>query len=358
MTIIYYYIQGRPPSRKKVLLQRYYSDSALNALSPIPVHSFISPSPAPLKQSPRANGYSPRAVPFPSPLAMISSPLAQPLSPRQRTTLRSPVTPRDLRNAAILPPSSPVNKCRVPCSPMGPVGRSLLASPASPRSPIDLSIRPSRHQGIGRSPLASRSLNLPPSPITSTDSNSPKPLPQRSGEQASSPLLRAYLANNKNRIFKPMPGNGEKVTVIGLEAKTTTPPPTPGGPNSFHQSQESRSSELDSFLSNLTKQKAHSQPYNTNPEYCLRLPSIESPMDFSCLLKDTSRTPSHQMQARSSSLVMPNFNEDSNDQIKVGCFPLLPQYLLCFLSAVNFDLSKTKPHLLVFKVFTSSVFLH
>ena len=378
-------MKGRPPSRKKVLLQRYYSDSALqlssqpkphpspvqNKLIPSPLHnkplpsplcnrtqpsplqnrsspsqnhSFASPNPVGALSSPRnlpAYSYSPRpsprssAVPFPSPLALKSSPLTVPLSPRQRNSLlRSPVTPRDLRNAAILPPSSPGGGGRsrysrgVPCSPMGPVGRSLLASPASPRSPMDLSVRPtpaSLRQQHGRSPLASRALNLPPSPITSTDSNSPKPLPlSKNSETSSSPLLRAYLANNKSRIFKPIPtGGGEGVTVIGLMSSmggsengsdsggggvnTTTPPPTPGGGLIQREdSVSSSASELAGIFSHqpgspLDASTTLPPPPQSQPESLIRLPSIDTPMDFSSLLKDSSRitfrTPSTSSQS-------------------------------------------------------------
>ena len=228
---------GRPPSRKKHLLARYYSDSALLSSSvPRPVtstsksptravvltpgepavsvtkltpgdnsgHNFTSPRPVPtarhqyspaqisaVPQSPR-NNYSPL---HPSPLTKQPS-LTVP--EKQYTPLRSPVTPRDLRNSSILPPNSPQRTKLITCSPMGPVGRSLLSSPASPRAPIDLTVRPVR-SGLGRSPLASRSLNLPPTPPEKNDAMLKPNL-----NENSSPLLRAYLANNKNRIFKPI----------------------------------------------------------------------------------------------------------------------------------------------------------
>jgi len=305
---------GRPPSRKKHLLQRYYSDSALlstsqpraqspqsrpvtcqplqfapqtvqqgsvsvtklqspispsnyNSLhslnmkpsnSAIAAHTFTSPRPLSTQSSPRlimvntnsqnktafglpsprqgnhpvhmspisiphvvpksisilspntSNNANSHAVPqsprptysplHPSPL-IKSSPQTVPMSERHYTPMRSPITPRDLRNSSILPPNSPTRSKLLTCSPMGPVGRSLLSSPASPRAPIDLTTRPSR---IGRSPLASRSLNLPPSP---PEKNSSKPnslLKANAGNEHSSPLLRAYLANNKNRTFKPI----------------------------------------------------------------------------------------------------------------------------------------------------------
>ena len=329
-------MKGRPPSRKKVLLQRYYSDSALQLSSlakpaptpslhkPAPApslfkpnhspsfhsHSFASPNPVGSHHSPRHHYSnsprpSPRAVPFPSPLALKSSPLTNPISPRQRTSLlRSPVTPRDLRNAAILPPS-PGSKNRVPCSPMGPVGRSLLASPASPRSPMDLSVRPTfRHHG--RSPLASRALNLPPSPITSTDSNSPKPHPLSKNSETSSPLLRAYLANNKSRIFKPIPSSGgEGVTVIGLEGGSTTPPPTPGATRP--DSASSSATELDGIFCHSEEQ--------SKPQSLVRLPSIDTPMDFSSLLKDSRfayRGPSSARHVTPTSLVTPTFLDDKH----------------------------------------------
>jgi len=224
---------GRPPSRKKHLLARYYSDSALlsssvpravtstiksptravvltpsegsvsvTRLTDSSQHNFTSPRPvvrhqyspaqiSAVPQSPR-NNYSPL---HPSPLTKQPS-LTVP--EKQYTPLRSPVTPRDLRNSSILPPNSPQRTKLITCSPMGPVGRSLLSSPASPRAPIDLTVRPVR-SGLGRSPLASRSLNLPPTPPEKNDSMLKPNL-----NENSSPLLRAYLANNKNRIFKPI----------------------------------------------------------------------------------------------------------------------------------------------------------
>ena len=209
---------GRPPSRKKHLLQRYYSDSALLSSSvPEPSVSvtrvgegceFTSPRPlVPTRQfSPAQISAVPPQSPRPTYSPLQPSPLTKP-------PLRSPITPRDLRNASILPPNSPSRSKLITCSPMGSVGRSLLSSPASPRAPIDLTVRGSR-LGLGRSPLASRSLNLPPSPPDKTCSSSSKSPPSsQSSSQSllksninenSSPLLRAYLANNKNRIFKPI----------------------------------------------------------------------------------------------------------------------------------------------------------
>ena len=77
--------------------------------------------------------------------------------------------------------------------------RDSRSAPASPRAPIDLSVRPphSAPRGLGRSPLASRSLQLPPTPPDSS-------LMKSNLNESTSPLLRAYLANNKNRIFKPI----------------------------------------------------------------------------------------------------------------------------------------------------------
>ena len=237
---------GRPPSRKKHLLARYYSDSALlctsaprpvtkeTAGASVSVTKVSAPDPAPAPSSghsftsprPRVSGsrpqYSPaqiNLVPPPSPRTHLYSPLhpspltkQPPATPttaqapeKQYTGLRSPVTPRDLRNSAILPPQSPQRSKLLSCSPMGPVGRSLLSSPASPRAPIDLSVpRPSARTSasLGRSPLASRSLNLPPTPPASSPGLL-QPGPSLHAEH-SSPLLRAYLANNKHRIFKPI----------------------------------------------------------------------------------------------------------------------------------------------------------
>ena len=234
---------GRPPSRKKHLLARYYSDSALLS-SPAPAsgvsvtrlaagqspdspgqpgHSFTSPRPrgaarqyspaqiSAVPASPRHN-YSPL---HPSPLTKQPSLSSE----KQYTPLRSPVTPRDLRNSAILPPHSPQRSKLITCSPMGPVGRSLLSSPASPRAPIDLTVRStSRSSGLGRSPLASRSLNLPPTPPESNSS-----LLKSNLNESTSPLLRAYLANNKNRIFKPidMSSLDEGVSVLPLDPPHT-----------------------------------------------------------------------------------------------------------------------------------------
>ena len=224
---------NRPPSRKKHLLAKYYSDSALlPSSSPRAVlvsqtpspgqnltgqlsssgsvsvtkltpdnsgHNFTSPRPvsrqyspaqiSAVPQSPR-NNYSPL---HPSPLTKQPSVSSE----KQYTPLRSPVTPRDLRNSSILPPNSPQRSKLITCSPMGPVGRSLLSSPASPRAPIDLTVRSS--SSLGRSPLASRSLNLPPTPPENKQT-----ILKSNLNENSSPLLRAYLANNKNRIFKPI----------------------------------------------------------------------------------------------------------------------------------------------------------
>ena len=243
---------GRPPSRKKHLLARYYSDSALLSSSsprllpqvtspasgsavsvtrlaagqsPEGQQSFTGPRPRPVSrqyspaqiscvpQSPRTN-YSPL---HPSPLTRQPS---IGCSEKQYTPLRSPVTPRDLRNASILPPNSPQRSKLITCSPMGPVGRSLLSSPASPRAPIDLSVRHTHtaRSGLGRSPLASRSLNLPPTPPEADSS-----LLKSNLNESTSPLLRAYLANNKNRIFKPinMTNLEEGVSVLPLDPQDT-----------------------------------------------------------------------------------------------------------------------------------------
>ena len=315
-----------------MLLQRYYSDSQLQLNSkPTPQpktspHNFISPSPVTpsygqsLLRSPRSFAASSRPIPFPSPLALKSSPMTpkntthypyssssqKPQSPRQHTSLRSPITPRDMRNSAILPPSSPVNNSRVPCSPMGPVGRSLLASPASPKSPMDLSLRTSAasFRYHGKSPLASRSLNLPPSPVTSNDSasQSPKPLQllsrQSSNENLStSPLLRAYLANNKcnggSNIFRPLPDKSNNITVLGLlsdSTTSTTPPQTPSSKDRIQLAD----AELEGIyrLPNTSVSAAvaanhqqHSMPEpQSKPESLIKLPSIDTPMDFSRLL--------------------------------------------------------------------------
>jgi len=223
----------RPPSRKKVLLQRYYSDSALHADSPArQAFNFNSPNSVP--HSPTIP--SPLTKSSPASQVVPESTLTRPIESPRRPPMRSPVTPRDCRNNAILPPNSPSYHRTIHCSPMGPVGRSLLTSP---RSPMDLTTRTSR---IGRSPLASRSLNLPPSPLPSAKASinlpsspvlheqkksgsikispvlppikkSPSTIklsplsvlkPSDRLDQNSSPLLRAYLANNKNRIFKPI----------------------------------------------------------------------------------------------------------------------------------------------------------
>jgi len=326
----------RPPSRKKVLLQRYYSDSQLQINSipkpnPTSAHSFINPSsiispqPQPssgLNRSPRQHSAfvtpNPRSAPIPSPLALKSSPMTpynsysqhKPQSPKQHVPLRSPVTPRDLRNSSILPPTSPVNKYGrgMPCSPMGPVGRSLLSSPASPRSPIDLSLRPSlRHLQHGRSPLASRSLNLPPSPVTSSEtSQSPKPLQllKSNSDSATSPLLRAYLANNKSAnsssLFKPVvPEQSNHITVIGLLGADATPPRTPTA-NKTHGYDETPPvietvDDLDGIY-RLPSSAASNSVVQSKPESLIKLPSIDNPMDFSRLLSSQPSS-NHQSSA-------------------------------------------------------------
>jgi len=303
----------RPPSRKKVLLQRYYSDSALHADSPArQAYTFNSPSsvphsptiPSPLiKSSP-----APQVVPeFTRHAPLVSPRNASIVSPR-RAPIRSPVTPRDCRNSAILPPQSPYHRT-IHCSPMGPVGRSLLTSP---RSPMDLTTRTSR---IGRSPLASRSLNLPPSPLPSAKTSlnlpsspilpgakiSPKntptvvkmspthtyPHPAPSAKKSptiklspvlppvrkspstiklspvsllkptdrldhSSPLLRAYLANNKNRIFKPIEAQADASSPM---TTTSNAPSTASSSNGSRSSVSifSSPSHATSFPSNRSK---------------------------------------------------------------------------------------------------------
>ena len=318
---------GRPPSRKKHLLQRYYSDSALLSSSvprvePMsssavsvtklgdssPVsHNFTSPRPlAPARQySPAQISAVPPQSPRPSYSPLHPSPLTKQPSvaatDRQHTPIRSPITPRDLRNASILPPNSPTRSKLITCSPMGSVGRSLLSSPASPRAPIDLTVRSSR-LSLGRSPLASRSLNLPPTPPdVSTSSQS---ILKTNINENSSPLLRAYLANNKNRIFKPiLAGQTQTVveegisllpvelgeTSVTLSPSTTisspvssarsSPPPTTSPDGSTNSSS---SSELEGIFGKslsrpsvtLAKQpRPHPQPADK-----------ETPLDFSGLL--------------------------------------------------------------------------
>ena len=241
---------GRPPSRKKHLLARYYSDSALLSTSaprviskdegaggaaPAAVsvtkivgdnsgHHFTRPrqySPAQISAVPQQSPRVPPQSPRPSYSPLHPSPLTKQPSntglaeQKQYTPLRSPVTPRDLRNSAILPPNSPQRSKMITASPMGPVGRSLLSSPASPRAPIDLT---TTRPGLGRSPLASRSLNLPPTP-TSPDTVANIKMTN----EGSSPLLRAYLANNKNRIFKPIMNCVEEgVSILPLESDTSS----------------------------------------------------------------------------------------------------------------------------------------
>ena len=253
---------GRPPSRKKHLLQRYYSDSAL-------LGSVASPAPAPVPQSPLARvpqsprpNYSPHQ---PSPLTK-SSP---------KPPIRSPVTPRDLRNSSILPPHSPGRPKLLTCSPMGPVGRSLLSSPASPRAPMDLSTRPAR---LGRSPLASRSLNLPPSPPPARAAPGPGP----TGQQGS-PLLRAYLANSKSatRLFQPiLPGEEEggvaalpgSSSLLSSPASTAAASPTSTSPDG--SSASSSASELEGIFGTAAMSR---------PAVPVRRPEPE-PLSFSGLL--------------------------------------------------------------------------
>lgn len=266
----------RPPSRKKVLLQRYYSDSALHADSPArQAYTFNSPSsvphsptiPSPLTKSSPASQVVPESPRNPP----IVSPRRAPIISPRRPPIRSPVTPRDCRNSAILPPQSPYHRT-IHCSPMGQVGRSLLTSP---RSPMDLTTRTSR---IGRSPLASRSLNLPPSPLPSAKTSlnlpsspilpgvkksptiklSPVLPPVRKSpstiklspvsllkpsdrlDQNSSPLLRAYLANNKNRIFKPIAAQTDS---------TSSPMTTASNPPSTTSSSNTSRSNVSIFTS-------------------------------------------------------------------------------------------------------------
>lgn len=188
--------QGNHPVHMSPISIPHVVPKSISILSP---NSSRTSSPQAVPQSPRPT-YSPL---HPSPLTK-SSPQTVPVYERQYTPMRSPITPRDLRNSAILPPNSPTRSKLLTCSPMGPVGRSLLSSPASPRAPIDLTTRPSR---IGRSPLASRSLNLPPSPPEKNTSKTHSLLKANVNE-SSSPLLRAYLANNKNRTFKPILSSG------------------------------------------------------------------------------------------------------------------------------------------------------
>ena len=299
---------GRPPSRKKNLLQRYYSDSALLSSSlpmvrPSEGHTFTSPRPvavALLHPSPKPPQPSPaRALhlssvpqsPKPNYSPLHPSPLtkpAPPLSPRVRTPMRSPITPRDLRNSSILPPHSPTNRHSrlITCSPMGPVGRSLLSSPASPRAPMDLTMtRAQRPQG--RSPLASRALNLPPSPQT------PQTYQPRT-PQEKSPLLRAYLANSKTAksFFQGSPSQltlEEGVSILPPDLHDTmsngsttlsllsTSPATSRSENASPDAstKSSSSSELESIFGTLPP----SRPPRTN------LPrALDTPLDFSGLL--------------------------------------------------------------------------
>merc|ERR1719400_2894933 len=320
---------GRPPSRKKHLLQRYYSDSALLSTSmPVPKsdtpHTFTSPKPVSMTlpfnnisnthpstlggqpspggparalslhsavpQSPRTN-YSPL---HPSPL---TKPTVQPpVSPRVRTPMRSPITPRDLRNSSILPPNSPTGRSKmITCSPMGPVGRSLLSSPASPRAPIDLTVRQQRPQG--RSPLASRALHLPPSPHQQVPSTPPSTTIRVAGQEKS-PLLRAYLATSKTKsFFTPInspshltleegvsvlppdmndtASNGS--TTLSLLSNSPSPPTNSSSPDgsTTSSSASSSTSELESILGGKL-------PTPRAP--LTRTKLVETPVDFSGLL--------------------------------------------------------------------------
>lgn len=322
---------GRPPSRKKHLLQRYYSDSALLSSSvpePGPSRTSVSvtkvgescefTSPRPLvatrQYSPAQISAVPPQSPRPSYSPLHPSPLTKAPAPSLHTPIRSPITPRDLRNASILPPHSPSRSKLITCSPMGSVGRSLLSSPASPRAPIDLTMRSSR-LGLGRSPLASRSLNLPPTPPTPptpSSTNQSPPASQTSQtsllksnlNENSSPLLRAYLANNKNRIFKPILAGQtvveEGVSVLPLELmessvtlspSTTTcspvssarssPPPTTSPDGSTNSSS---ASELEGIfgksLSRPVVSLASLAPHTTG----------ETPLDFSGLISTPPRS--------------------------------------------------------------------
>ena len=317
---------GRPPSRKKLLLQRFYSDSALltsslprtevSTSSAVSVtklelqssaspHNFTSPKPlAPVRQfSPAQISALPPQSPRPSYSPLHPSPLTrQPNTnpDRQHTPIRSPITPRDLRNASILPPNSPTRSKLITCSPMGSVGRSLLSSPASPRAPIDLTVRSGR-LSLGRSPLASRSLNLPPTPPETSQSPSQSILKTNISEN-SSPLLRAYLANNKNRIFKPILGQSQTVveegvallpvelgeTSVTLSPSTTisspvssarsSPPPTTSPDGSTNSSS---SSELEGIFG-----KSLSRPSVTLAKQPRAQPADkETPLDFSGLIR-------------------------------------------------------------------------
>ena len=338
---------GRPPSRKKHLLARYYSDSALlSSSSPRLVtqvtspasgtgvsvtrlaagqsdspgqQSFTGPRPRPVArqyspaqiscvpQSPRTN-YSPL---HPSPLTRQPSIGG---SEKQYTPLRSPVTPRDLRNASILPPNSPQRSKLITCSPMGPVGRSLLSSPASPRAPIDLSVRTphTARSGLGRSPLASRSLNLPPTPPEADSS-----LMKSNLNESTSPLLRAYLANNKNRIFKPinMSSLEEGVSVlpldpqdpvgsVGLSPSTSisvlsltsspsssvisSPPPTSSPDGS---SASSSASELEGIFGGKPMPRPSvTVAKNPRPQEAVKEAGGGSPLDFSGLISAPAKS--------------------------------------------------------------------
>ena len=319
---------GRPPSRKKHLLQRYYSDSALLTSSvpePGPSRTSVSVTKvgesceftSPRQRSLQARQYSPAqisAVPPQSPRPTYSplhpSPLTKPPPASLHTPIRSPITPRDLRNASILPPHSPSRSKLITCSPMGSVGRSLLSSPASPRAPIDLTMRSSR-LGVGRSPLASRSLNLPPTPPdkTNTSKSSPSSPPSQTPQTSllksnmnenSSPLLRAYLANNKNRIFKPILAGQtvveEGVSVLPLElmessvtlspsTTTSSPPPTSSPDGSTNSSS---ASELEGIFG-----KSLSRPTVSLASLAPHRPGStgETPLDFSGLISSSSTPP-------------------------------------------------------------------
>ena len=317
---------GRPPSRKKHLLARYYSDSALLSSSPARVmetseqvavsvtrvsessgHHFTRPQSRTLQYSPAQISAVPPQSPRPSYSPLHPSPLTkQPgcaSDQKQFTPLRSPVTPRDLRNSAILPPHSPQRSKMMTASPMGPVGRSLLSSPASPRAPIDLTVRSQRSAGVGRSPLASRSLNLPPTPPHNND--------LKSNNEGSSPLLRAYLANNKNRIFKPImscqnsleePGVSllpldnnlvpdsilsPTTTILSLtsspcSSSVSSPPPTSSPDGSTNSSS---ASELEGIFGGKPISRPSVTLAKTRP-----VTSDSSPLDFSGLISSQPRS--------------------------------------------------------------------
>merc|ERR1719220_2982619 len=257
-------------------------------MTPVSFNNLNSPHPSPLgggqqaspggparalslhtvPQSPRTN-YSPL---HPSPL---TKPTVQPpVSPRVRTPMRSPITPRDLRNSSILPPNSPAGRSKmITCSPMGPVGRS---------------------------PLASRALNLPPSPQQQVPSTPPSStIRVMTVPQEKSPLLRAYLANSKTKsFFTPInsPSNltleeGVSVlppdindtmsngsTTMSLLSNSPSPPTNSTSPDgsTTSSSASSSTSELDGILGGkLPTPRAPPRP----------LPrTVETPLDFSGLL--------------------------------------------------------------------------